>query len=104
MEAVAERVAQRDPEVAVSCAYLEMMLPDLPSASLALMARGATSIRVVPMFLGIGKHLREDLPKLMEALREAHPEIDFTLDIAVGEQPAVVELLAEIASRPQVDR
>lgn len=104
MEAVARRVAERDATVVVSCAYLEMMSPDLSAASLALLARGATSIRVVPMFLGIGKHLREDLPKLLEALRDAHPEVSFTLDTAVGEQPAVIELLADIAGRPEADR
>ena len=104
MEAVALRVAKRDPDIVVSCAYLEMMTPDLPSATLALMARGATSIRVVPMFLGIGKHLREDLPELLAALRNAHPGMTFTLDMAVGEQPAVIELLADIASRPHDDQ
>ena len=104
MEAVALRVARRDPDIVVSCAYLEMMAPDLPSATLALMAQGATSIRVVPMFLGIGKHLREDLPELLTALRSAHPEMTFILDVAVGEQPAVIELLADIASRPHEDR
>jgi len=100
MEAVARRVAERDTGAAVSCAYLELMVPDLSSASAALLALGATSIRVVPMFLGIGKHLREDLPKLLDTLRTAHPDVSFTLDMAVGEQPAVIELLADIALRP----
>jgi len=103
MEAVARRVAERDTNVVVSCAYLELMSPDLSAASLALLAQGATSIRVVPMFLGIGKHLREDLPKLLETLRNAHSDVTFTLDTAVGEQPAVIELLADIAGRPQAD-
>jgi len=101
IEAVARRVAERDACAVVSCAYLELMSPDLSSATNALLAQGATSIRVVPMFLGIGKHLREDLPKLLETLRHDHPKIMFTLDTAVGEQPAVIELLADIAGRPQ---
>ncbi len=103
MEAVARRVAERDTVVLVSCAYLELMAPDLAAATLALLARGATAIRVVPMFLGIGKHLREDLPRLMESLRGTHRDVVFTLDKAVGEQPAVIDLLAEIVCRTLPD-
>jgi sirohydrochlorin cobaltochelatase len=103
MEAVARRVAEHNVSVVVSCAYLELMSPDLSTATKALLAQGATSIRVVPMFLGIGKHLREDLPKLLETLRHDHPEVTFTLDTPVGEQPSVIELLADIAGRPQAN-
>ena len=99
MEAVARRVAERDPGALVSCAYLELMTPDLTGAASALVEQGATSVHVVPLFLGIGKHLREDLPHLLEALRSAHPTLTVSLAPAVGEHPAVIDLLADIALR-----
>ena len=49
------------------------------------------------MFLGVGKHARDDLPVLMEDLRKAHPGIALELLPAVGEHPALLELLADIA-------
>jgi sirohydrochlorin cobaltochelatase len=49
------------------------------------------------MFLGVGKHAREDLPVLMNELKYAHPQVVFSLQAAVGEHPAVVDLLARIA-------
>ena len=62
-----------------------------------LLALGALSIAVVPMFLGVGKHAREDLPQLMQALQAQHPRSHLTLRPAIGEDPAMIELMAKIA-------
>ena len=49
------------------------------------------------MFLGMGKHAREDLPELVAALRAAHPQVEFEVAPAIGEDPRVTTLLAELA-------
>ncbi|HSU22278.1 MAG TPA: CbiX/SirB N-terminal domain-containing protein [Variovorax sp.] len=97
VEAVAARVRSQDPDVRVACSYLEMVAPDLPTAAAQLAAEGVDALRIVPLFLGIGKHAREDLPLLVDALREAHPSVEVTVASAVGEDPRVIDLLAHIA-------
>ena len=62
MEAVAERIREQSANVEVTCAYLELSQPDLGTACMELVAASIESIAVVPMFLGVGKHAREDLP------------------------------------------
>lgn len=99
VEAVARRMTARRPEVPVACAYLELVEPDLPTAAGRLIADGACALRVVPLFLGMGTHVREDLPQLVEALRAAHPDVVFSLAPAVGETTEVIDLLADIALR-----
>ena len=99
VEAVARRMTARQPDVPVACAYLELVEPDLPTAAERLIADGARTLRVVPLFLGMGKHVREDLPQLIDALRASHPEVVFTLVPAVGETTEVIDLLADIALR-----
>jgi sirohydrochlorin cobaltochelatase len=99
VEAVARRMIALRPEVPVACAYLELVAPDLPTAAAGLIAEGARALRVVPLFLGMGKHVREDLPRLVDALRAAHPEVAFSLVPAVGETTEVIDLLADIALR-----
>jgi len=99
VEAVARRMAELSPEVAVACAYLELVTPDLPTGVERLMADGARAVHVVPLFLGVGKHVREDLPRLVDELRARHQDVDFSLAPAVGETPEVVDLLARIALR-----
>ena len=98
MEAVAAQFASGSPDVAVRCAYLELSQPDLPSACLDLIGTGVTQVSVVPMFLGVGRHAREDLPVLVQQLRALHPGVVFELKPAVGEDPRLIGLLAQIAA------
>ena len=65
IEAVATAIAARAPKAAVACAYLELVEPDLPTAVNRLLAQGARHVRVLPLFFGMGKHAREDLPELV---------------------------------------
>ena len=97
MESVAKRLTRGHPGLAVCCAYLELEPPDLAQAAAQLAAGGARWITIVPMFLGTGKHGREDLPRLLDALRQAHPATRFELQRPVGEDPRVLDLIAHIA-------
>ena len=97
MQAVAQRVLQSAPGVAVECAYLELSTPNLASACASLLARGIGTVTIVPLFLGVGKHAREDLPLLVAELRAAHPHTVFELQAAVGEDTRLIALLAEMA-------
>ena len=72
-------------------------VPDLPTAVAELVTQGVQAVRIVPMFLGVGKHAREDLPVLVQALRTTYPQLALSLQGAVGENPRLVELLAHIA-------
>lgn len=97
MQTVALRINARDPTVLVRCAYLEVTQPDLAAATASLLAAGAGRITVVPMFLGVGKHAREDLPALVDSVRAQYPNVPFTLQCAVGEDPRLIDQLAQIA-------
>jgi sirohydrochlorin cobaltochelatase len=97
IEAIALRMAALQPGMPVRCAYLELMQPDLPGAVHSLAEAGAKRIRIVPMFLGVGKHARQDLPALVQALAARYPGIGFHLEPAIGEHPQVVDLVARIA-------
>jgi len=97
MEAVAARIGQAHPGRPVACADLELCQPTLPDAVAQLVAQGARHVTVVPMFLGTGKHAREDLPVLVEQLRASHPGVRFGVQAAIGEDPRMTALMAEIA-------
>lgn len=96
MDAVAERVAANG--ITVRCAFLELTQPDLPGAVQELADLGATTISIVPMFLGTGRHARADLPRLLDELKGVHPGVRIEVRLSVGEEPRVLDLLARIAS------
>jgi sirohydrochlorin cobaltochelatase len=97
IQAVAARISARAPGTLVRCAYLELTEPDLPQVAQDLVDQGATELYVVPMFLGVGRHAREDLPALIAALHTAHPQVEISCQPAVGEQEALLDLLADLA-------
>lgn len=96
-ERVAAAVRAARPELAVSLAFLEFMAPDLPAAGAALAAAGCRNVTVLPLFLGVGGHVRKDLPRLLEALRTQHPAVRWHLAPAIGEDARLVEAIAGIA-------
>ena len=97
MEAVAERIRQLAPAILVRGAYLEITAPDLAASTADLVQRGVSFITIVPMFLGIGKHARDDLPVLLAALKASHPQVSFVLRPAIGEESEMIEVMARIA-------
>ena len=97
VEAVARAVRALEPGQLVACAYLELCPPSLAEAVQMMLDAGVRQLRVLPVFFGVGKHAREDLPVLIADLRAAHPELLIELLPAAGEHPLLIALLARIA-------
>ncbi len=97
VEAIAQAIGAADPAVHTGCAYLELCEPDLPSAAAELVAQGVQHIRALPLFFGMGKHARDDLPLLMQQLQAQHPHVVFERMATVGEDPRLTALLAQMA-------
>jgi sirohydrochlorin cobaltochelatase len=97
IEAVAAQVRASAPGTPVLCAYLELCAPTLPEAAAELAVGGARAIRVFPLFFGVGKHAREDLPKLVEQIQASHPGVAVELLPTAGEYPELTALMADIA-------
>jgi sirohydrochlorin cobaltochelatase len=94
-EDVARRIAVAAPNVEVALAYLELMSPTLADAGRRLADAGCTHVAVVPLFLGTGGHVRNDLPQLVEQLRAAHPQVDWQLHPPIGEVDSVMQAMAD---------
>ena len=97
IEAVATTIRERQPGTLVRCAYLELCEPTLPEAANEFVTSGCRHLRIFPLFLGVGKHAREDLPTLVEKIRADHPEVSVELMATAGESPALIALMAELA-------
>jgi sirohydrochlorin cobaltochelatase len=102
-EAVAAQVQRLAPKARVRCAYLEQAKPDLAAAVDALVAEGAQRIAVWPMFLGLGRHAREDLPRLTAAAQARHPGVRIALQAPIAEHAPVQEAMARAILHNQAD-
>jgi sirohydrochlorin cobaltochelatase len=90
-ERIAACLVEKLPAVSVGLAYLEHG-PSLDETVAALIAKGVGAIRIVPVFLGHGGHVKVDLPGLVQAL--VRPGVNLVLDKPIGEQPQVIEAIA----------
>jgi sirohydrochlorin cobaltochelatase len=98
-ERLLRRVRSMRPEMECRLAYLEIMKPDLGEATGELVALGCADIRLVPVFLGEGGHVRCDLPLLVEELQSKYPSVFITQLPAAGEDPDVLEAIARYCVR-----
>ena len=94
-ERLRDLVAARQPDADVSLAFLELMSPRLPERATELVAQGITDLTVVPVFLGQGGHVLRDLPLMIEQLRTEHPQLAVSVAEAAGENPAVLQAIAD---------
>ena len=89
-ERLAAALEKKLPAHGIALAYLEHG-PSVEEALSALVAKGVGSVRVIPVFLGAGGHVKQDIPQLVAAANVAVP---VTIDQPIGEQAALIEAIA----------
>lgn len=94
-DALAEALSERL-QTPLRLAYMELCEPSLESVAAKLDAAGCRQADILPLFFAAGRHLREDVPGQIEALRAVHPALDLELLAPVGEHPAFVDALGGV--------
>lgn len=90
---LAARLAER--YSSVRPAFLELAEPSIPAAIDAAAAAGADEVVLFPYFLAAGRHIREDIPRLIAEARHRHPHVRLELRPYLGELPGLAELIAD---------
>ncbi len=84
----------QQPDTEVALAFLELMVPDLPTLVAQLTEHGCQDVTVVPVFFGQGGHVLRDLPILIENLQKTYPQLTLKAVPAVGEDADVLNAVA----------
>ena len=82
------------PGAAVELAFLEIMEPPLADAVAKLAKSGHKRITVAPLFLAQGGHMKNDLPKILNAIRAEHRGTDITLLPAIGDVDVILDAIS----------
>ena len=96
--AVVDRLAEQVP-VRVVPAFLELTEPSIADAIDVAVAGGASSVVVLPYFLHPGRHLTEDLPRIVAEATDRHAGVAVRLASSFGADPALGEVLAAQVAR-----
>jgi len=74
---VAEALRSRGSYPIVEVGFMQRNFPTIEEAAGSCVARGATTVLLIPYFLHLGLHMQSDLPETVELLRALHPGVRF---------------------------
>ncbi|WP_320819720.1 CbiX/SirB N-terminal domain-containing protein [Thalassolituus sp.] len=87
----------------VELAYMELAEPSLQHQVASLAAAGFTRIDILPLFFAAGRHLRKDVPAMLEQqqseLEQQGYDIEISLHSPVGLEPEVANAISNIVIR-----
>ncbi len=92
---VAKRFAERfsaDCQI-VEPAHMELAMPDIDAAYATCVARGATHVVVLPMFLAQGRHWTRDIPSLTSQAAASFPGTTYQIAEPLGIDDLLLDLL-----------
>lgn len=98
LEAIAEMVRALQSETIVRVAHMELAAPSIAEGLAACVEAGATEVVVVPYFLSTGRHVTEDIPRLVDEAARDHPTVRVRVASALGPHRLLAALVLERAS------
>ncbi len=93
LEWVAREVQELVEDLQVYIAHMELAEPSIPQAVASCVADGATELIVHPLFLLPGRHLSEQIPRLVESAVSRYPQLSYEITPPVGSAPGLAELV-----------
>ncbi|HEX2770640.1 MAG TPA: CbiX/SirB N-terminal domain-containing protein [Geobacteraceae bacterium] len=79
----------------VEVSFREQHLPNIQQGIDACVARKAERIILMPYFLYMGAHVREDLPEEMAEAKQRYPHVDFVMGSHLGVHGKLAEVVVE---------
>ncbi|QGU00246.1 Sirohydrochlorin cobaltochelatase CbiX(small) [Candidatus Syntrophocurvum alkaliphilum] len=76
-------------------AFLSNAKPDMEEAADILVSKGIEKIVMMPVFLVEGIHIKEDIPEVIEKLKNKYPNIEFLIAKHIGPHPSLVNIVQE---------
>lgn len=78
-----------------SCAFLELVQPDLATAVARATGAGAKRVIIIPCFLTVGVHVREDLPQLVQQQRALFPGMEIRVGQSLEGHAGIAEIILD---------
>lgn len=96
-DAIVAQTRRARPDALVELAFLELMQPDLQTATESLVRQGADRIDVYPLFLAPGGHTQRDLPELIAQAQARWPQLRFSVAPTLAESAQMRDAIVRAA-------
>jgi len=99
LDTLATAIRAHAGHASVRTAFLELQSPKLPETLEAAVSEGAERIHVVPVFWAGAGHIENDLPPLLAAFAERHPEVSVRTLPVLSELPGMLDFIASAVAQ-----
>lgn len=82
----------------VCCAFLELAEPSIPQGIEDCIKGGAEHVVVVPYFLSAGRHVSEDIPQMVQQVRDKYPDCRVEIAPYLGTDEGMSHTLYRLAA------
>ena len=80
----------------VEYAFLEIARPSIPEGVDICIEKGATEVIILLNFLNAGKHVDEDIPRIIDEARSKYVDVTFTATKPIGKHEKIVKLFLDM--------
>ena len=77
-------------------AFLEIESPCIPDGIELCVKQGASDITILLNFLNSGRHVDEDIPRIINEAKLKYPGVKFRITSPVGQHPKIDEVFVEL--------
>lgn len=79
-------------------AFLEITDPSIPEGIKKCVHQGATEIKILLNFLNSGRHVDQDIPRIVQDTQKEFPQVKITISTPVGQHAKIPELFLDLLS------
>ncbi|MHB1394594.1 MAG: sirohydrochlorin chelatase [Clostridia bacterium] len=95
LKSLTAKVKDKTGESLIYLAYLQFSEQNLEVGIDYLVGKGATKIKVIPMFLFDGVHVTEDIPNELNEIMRKHSGIEIKMSRHLGDDDRIADIIAD---------
>jgi sirohydrochlorin ferrochelatase len=95
LEAILSMAKTKLPGIVIECAFMEFSDRTVEKGVSALVASGVTEIKIVPYFLFMGIHMKEDIPKMVAECAANYPGVKITMGEPLGVDERIADIIVD---------
>ena len=80
----------------VEYAFLEIEKPSIPEGIDQCVKKGAKEILVTLNFLNSGRHVNDDIPRIVSEAQKKYSDVKIRITPPVGQHPRIIELFLDL--------
>lgn len=76
-------------------AFLDISLPNIPQALESCITDGDDEIVIIPLMIFTGKHIKEDIPNMIQQAKAKHPHVHFHYTGPLADSDVLIYLVED---------